>query len=79
MSDWQPIETAPKDGTLLILGSSKRDDEYGGYAMQGFWDRDPENDGGQCWRLSAYDMERATPTDWMPLPEPPTEKGFKEQ
>lgn len=29
MSDWQPIETAPKDGTMIILGSAGSEPEIG--------------------------------------------------
>lgn len=60
---WQPIESAPKDGTSVLLGHS-------GYA-QAFYDRDHKpriwvdffNRGG--WYSTA---PSAQPTHWMPLP-----------
>ena len=73
--DWQPIETAPKDGTR-ILG-------YGDVGLEStpmaatvvfidpnnYWRCDPNE-------ASEYDYERCTLTHWMPLPPPP--HGIKE-
>lgn len=58
---WQPIETAPRDGTIILA--------YDGCSVQSItwredrwvtdWDHDPTyEDGG-------------SPTHWMPLPEAP--------
>ena len=56
---WQPIETAPKDGTSVLLTG-------GGLVRECRWDyclgwSDP------VYREWSFE---ATPTDWMPLPEP---------
>lgn len=59
--DWQPIETAPKDGTP-ILGWPGTMNGYP-YVVQyshGLW-READ---GELYHL--YE-----PTHWMPLPEPP--------
>jgi Protein of unknown function (DUF551) len=62
MSTWQPIETAPKDGTRILITSNWTD-----YANKplgcevGRWD-------GFQW--VACEKE---PTHWMPLPEPPSD------
>lgn len=61
MSEWQPIETAPKDGRKLLMW-------HPGMAlgalvlfwMDGYW-REPANSLGL----------KTTPTHWMPLPDPP--------
>lgn len=54
--EWQPIETAPRDGTE-ILGYGR------GYFWIVHWDR-------QHW--SDYDpITPPEPTHWMSLPEPP--------
>ena len=68
MSEWQPISTAPKDGTIiLICGFSST----GYYVADVKWNADeiefclfdPETD-GHTW--PTYE-----PKFWMPLPVPP--------
>jgi hypothetical protein len=63
---WQPIETAPKDGTpVLLFGKftslSGAEGGYIGQWFQGYSDRG-------WWVVSALPF---FPTHWMPLPEPP--------
>mgnify|MGYP001590466088 CR=1 FL=1 len=59
--DWQPIETAPRDGRQLLFWSRHgfcevlRRDHWG-------W----MNEGGE-----GYDDASDTLTHWMPLPAPP--------
>jgi hypothetical protein len=65
---WQPIETAPKDGTR-ILGWSEKHVWKGIHTC--YWGRDGELNpsrwhGGHC-RIGHIDQ----PTHWMQLPEPP--------
>lgn len=73
MGEWQPIETAPKDGRHFLVA-------YEEWVTIAFWDRDPESEGGECFREYSPDMERvdrfaeSTPR-WMPLPDPPTEEA----
>ena len=61
-SEWQPIETAPKDGTRIMLwlsGPIRRPK-----AIFGRW----------CPRYSGFwmtDVGGAKPTHWMPSPDPP--------
>ena len=57
MSDWQPIDTAPKDGTEVLLWWFRRH-VVGSYVAGGWTDES----------LGQYDV---SPTHWMPLPEPP--------
>ena len=66
---WQPIETAPKDGTRIVAGT--RVNHTSGYS---FWDAhvvwfdDEEgeiaSDAYQGWAWDDY-------THWLPLPTPP--------
>jgi len=68
MSDWRPIETAPKDGsdTLLywpLAGASADRPRI----RIGYW-RDPH---GWVWQDRAVRSYSSFPTHWMPLPEPP--------
>lgn len=64
---WQPIETAPRDGTPVLLlfddGLMEVGRHYGHEAdhHNGWW----SNDGLD------YDYGLDNPTHWMPLPEPP--------
>jgi hypothetical protein len=79
--EWQPIETAPKDGTIILLAP---------HMMTGWWEFGDDNwqvlhirlnaDGtiANDWSVQpkmvfclSTDMLGAEPTHWMPLPEPP--------
>lgn len=88
MGEWQPIETAPKDGTHILV----HDDI--GYSVAAWEDR--QNGPGASgvvqppgWRACAkgtmvddegwdtghgYKLE-LEPTHWMPLPAPPASSG----
>jgi hypothetical protein len=67
MSEWQPIETAPKDKTILLWRST-----YGkpvaGHVLA-----------GDLWGAFTpgvpmlFQKHIETPTHWMPLPPPPAE------
>lgn len=83
MSDWQPIETAPKDGTeilayrqdcdVFIARYTSADAFLGGNELEGMDEADIFAEGWFCAdfvrgsRLDGAEM----PTHWMPLPEPP--------
>jgi hypothetical protein len=75
---WQPIETAPKDGTRILIW----DDDEGGYEI-GFWSSNHESwldndicdgDPGKYWPGDLLGNTIFEPTHWMPLPEPPAAK-----
>src|SRR5690606_69758 len=75
-SGWQPIETAPKDGTWVLSYCTGFDVSYGPHHAPGFaiiaWD-----DEFGFWQVmpdSAYEIG-ATPTHWTPLPAAPTAGG----
>jgi hypothetical protein len=70
MSDWQPIETAPKDGSNVLLSPAFERERV----TVGSWDLDDVGEGGQCWRCLEL-SERLEPTHWMPLPSPPMESA----
>ena len=69
--EWQPIETAPKDGTSIILHIQKHNETYydckwGPYGFETYeWD-------GESYDWSPI-LSSASLTHWMPLPEPPKE------
>lgn len=59
--NWQPIETAPRDGTEVLVW-----DEDGPDFFLGHWDLS-----FRSW-LSDY-FDEISPTHWMPLPPAPKE------
>lgn len=76
--DWQPISTAPRDGTpVLLYKPAGRWD--GGYMRAGYWGE--YLDRGEQWiacggfaigyRSSETDTPKGWPTHWQPLPSPP--------
>ena len=68
--DWQPIETAPKDGTH-VLGYGPMDD--GTYWMEDlYWYESME-----AWPIT-FMHGHGEPTHWMPLPEPPESESRDE-
>lgn len=73
MTEWQPIETAPKDGTPILLARKEyidiglwdhthicRQGAAPGSWMSGFDGSGPDGPEDDYW-----------PTHWMPLPQPP--------
>jgi hypothetical protein len=64
MIEWQPIETAPKDGLTDILMF-----QNGGIYMATWCPLGPSQKPRFGWvSNTGYQLE---PTHWMPLPEPP--------
>ena len=61
MSEWQPIETAPKDGTIVLVWSENSGRVIDHYA----------EDYRSWYRFTKY----LQPTHWMPLPKPPKSIG----
>jgi hypothetical protein len=72
---WQEIETAPRDGTKIIIASISRDGTIEDIDFDAFWTSERES-----WEMpqvyfywaSAYGRVEE-PTHWMPLPPPPTQ------
>jgi len=74
--NWQPIETAPKDGTAILLFFPSQDVVIRGcWAWQGEGDWESGIQDFQDWGtdddLVINDDPYNGPTHWMPLPEPP--------
>jgi len=77
MSEWQPIETAPKDGTRVLL-FFKTPIFTGINIIIGRWNGDVYAKKQRPY--FTHDLERIAgtretrsnqPTQWMPLPQPP--------
>ena len=79
-SQWQPIETAPKDAVVLLFGLlvPHADDRHLHSALDqpkrftGYWD---EIDDAWCPVGSTWTGPWIEPTHWMPLPGPPVVQG----
>lgn len=71
MSEWQPIETAPKDGRdLLIFDKFHKTAVIAFYREDG---RSPGKYGKFVWQLhdEGGSLAEQSITHWMPLPSPP--------
>ncbi|MBB3997206.1 hypothetical protein GGR04_001027 [Aureimonas pseudogalii] len=66
MSDWQPIETAPKDGSTILLARFMADEVQ---VSTGSWNLYPVLGEDGFNGFNGY-LDRA-PTHWMPVPERP--------
>lgn len=69
MSEWQPIETAPVDGSLVLLSNAIAAEVFPGCLQ---WAS--SNRGARFIETIAVDPNgfgRAKATHWMPLPSPP--------
>jgi len=78
MPDWQPIETAPRDGTEVWLRAGAY--EFRAYAQdldveEGYWawvsaqedDTPPSWTDGICWSRNEDDEPSTPPTHWRPV------------
>lgn len=80
MSEWQPIETAPKDGTKILVACA-----YGGVEISEWCELERfhwEHVDGNLWRKVEEEpscfWNSNHPTHWMPLPPPPPSTKEKE-
>lgn len=64
---WQPIDTAPKDGTLVLIWMPLFKRVFACEFANGLWQTG-------VW---TNDMSMHPPTHWMPLPDPPQETALK--
>lgn len=67
---WQPIETAPKDGTVVLCWDEFKECDLMWYGIIQQWN-EPKDILG--WMYVATNTE-CYPTHWMPLPKPPTDE-----
>ena len=67
--EWQPIETAPKDGSSILAW---REGWYRPIYVR--WVLNPRT-GTEFWNdeieWDAYELENEPPTHWLPMPGPP--------
>ena len=81
--DWQPIETAPKDGTAVLIYRKIEAKHADAGFVQGprpgqvlcIWEAlwcEPDFAAGYWADPGDMDEVMTDPTHWMPLPPPPT-------
>lgn len=81
MSEWQSIETAPKDGSCILVwsrtwaGEVNRPEEDNGSCYVAFYTNGKSDYHGEWWYVHGGDAHASwvQPTHWMPLPTPPEE------
>lgn len=61
--DWQPISSAPKDGTRVLCWNKEWEAPESGCLYGPFWAANSLAADKGGWKYQ--------PTHWMPLPEPP--------
>lgn len=79
MRGWQPIETAPKDGTAVLVcsaidenGERLSPEDFMAFCQVAAWLSKPFSETWTIYSNLAYDPDvHFTPTHWMPLPEMP--------
>jgi len=79
MSEWQPIDSAPRDGTRLLLAEGRLFSAGSWCSFMGgeprWWTDNPvafaEPDEQHANYDFAFDEYVKHPTHWMPLPTPP--------
>jgi hypothetical protein len=70
---WRPIETAPKDGTRILLYRPDVRGEHIEIMVEGYWSNLPGHSYGIGWRTPCFSFSggKHDPTHWQPLPSPP--------
>lgn len=71
---WQPIETAPRDGTVVTLWRGER-----GWGAPHAMDGARWKDDHWWWRGGKYTQSADRITHWMPLVAPPTKENDNER
>lgn len=77
MTDWQPIETAPRDGAVVLLKAVWNGEDLMP-PIRGKWSTDKTRGGGPGMVRDGWIGENGNPfavsydpTHWQPLPPPP--------
>ena len=68
---WQPIETAPKDGTSILLCVAPFEPLVGHFDEELGWVDFVDEFDNSRRALWIENGEQYAPTHWMPLPPPP--------
>ena len=70
MSGWKSIESAPKDGSVLLLFARLKSDlDHEAYPMVGFWHGQIQQ--WKPWPELLNRQDELIPSWWIGIPEPP--------
>lgn len=69
--EWQDINTAPKDGTRILISSGR------GISAVEWLDNEIEYWHVDDNKHGPFALRGSAPTHWMPLPKPPVEENGK--
>lgn len=72
MHDWRPIETAPTDGTNILIAEADR-----GSCGEAYYDYNADRQRWYWANTGAGDYpdpREPFPTHWMPMPHPPSDR-----
>jgi len=70
---WQPIETAPKDGTRVLVYPAWLGENGIPQSGDAHWSSFRRKSGGR-WESGAFPIQYQ-PTHWRPLPQPPAQEN----
>lgn len=73
MTEWQPIETAPK-GKMVLVYEDEYQEYYVAENIKGVW----QYASTSIWPRGTFKQNIdfvCMPTHWMPLPEPPKQEA----
>ncbi len=73
MTEWQPIETAPKDGQYVLLYGPNLSRRPHGQVVAAYFEYQIEYWHVEDGKFGPYPLRGPAPTHWMPLPEPPND------
>ncbi len=71
VTDWQPIETAPRDGAdILLLRLSEGNGLFwvGSHTLHEYFRNGVRESGHESWGYPGMNSLDVKPTHWMPLP-----------
>jgi len=70
--EWRGMESAPKDGTFVLVIDSEYGDHSGAFVAQY-----SQHSFSGCW-LTSHTPHVVRPTHWLPLPTPPQEQSHED-
>lgn len=71
MSEWQPIETAPKDGSPVLVYAVEGCTQWKFYTPLWICRWEEGHEDGEWIEAGGELYTTCKPTHWMPLPKPP--------